>query len=164
MKRLTFLAFAPALALTFALAMVALLASPAVAVEPDEMLADPALEARAREVSQELRCLVCQNESIDESNATLAKDLRLLVRARITAGDSNDEVIDYVVERYGEFVLLKPLAGGANVILWWAGPVMLLIALATALAYLRRRGSSGAPQEAALSAEEEARLRDILKQ
>ncbi|RMD49780.1 MAG: cytochrome c-type biogenesis protein CcmH, partial [Alphaproteobacteria bacterium] len=96
------------------------------AVEPDEMLADPALEARARAISKQLRCLVCRNESIDESNAKLARDLRLLVRERLKAGDSDEEVIAYIVDRYGEFVLLKPRARGVNLLLWLAGPLMLL--------------------------------------
>ncbi|HEU0220888.1 MAG TPA: cytochrome c-type biogenesis protein, partial [Paracoccaceae bacterium] len=89
-------------------------AAPAPAVQPDEMLADPALEARAREISRELRCLVCRNESIDESNASLARDLRLLVRERLVAGDTNEAVTDYVVARYGEYVLLRPSFSGAN--------------------------------------------------
>ena len=95
-----------------ALAFVALFAVNAMAVEPNERLADPALEARARDVSQALRCVVCQNETIDESNAELAKDMRMLVRERIAAGDSNQEVLDYMVARYGDFVLLKPRFNG----------------------------------------------------
>lgn len=100
----------------------------AYAVEPDEILSDPALEARARVISKDLRCLVCQNESIDESNASLARDLRLLVRERLVMGESNEEVLDFVVTRYGEFALLRPQTKGSNVILWVAGPVMLLLA------------------------------------
>ncbi len=147
------------------LALCLILASPvAMAVQPDEILSDPALESRAREVSRELRCLVCRNESIDESNAGLAKDLRLLVRERIVAGDSNDQVIDFVVDRYGEYVLLNPTTKGANWILWGAGPLMLLAALIMAAFYLRRRSQSDAPQEAALSTEEQARLREIMDQ
>jgi len=99
----------------------------AFAVEPDEILSDPAQESRAREVSKELRCLVCRNENIDSSNAGIAKDLRVLVRERIVAGDSNEQVIDFVVDRYGEFVLLKPRMSVGNLILWLSGPLMLLI-------------------------------------
>ncbi|WP_425052687.1 cytochrome c-type biogenesis protein [Psychromarinibacter sp. S121] len=138
-----------------------LLAGPALAVQPDEVLSDPALETRAREISKELRCLVCRNESIDESNAGLARDLRLLVRERLVEGDSNDEVIDFVVDRYGEYVLLKPTTSGANLILWVAGPVLLLVALGVGLLYIRRRSGAAEPA-AALSAEEEARLKQIL--
>ena len=99
---------------------------PALAVNPDEVLADPALEARARAISAELRCMVCQNQSIDDSNAELAKDLRVLVRERLTAGDSDDEVRAYLVSRYGEFVLLKP-PFGLNTVLLWGMPVALLL-------------------------------------
>ncbi len=141
-----------------------ILAAPfAMAVQPDEMLADPVLESRAREVSKELRCLVCRNESIDESNAGLAKDLRLLVRERITAGDNNEEVIAFIVDRYGEYVLLNPTTKGANRLLWAAGPAMLIAALVLAGLYLRRRSTSTAPQEAALSPEEQKRLSEILE-
>ena len=104
----------------------ALLASPALAVRPDEMLADPALEQRARALSQELRCLVCRNESIDDSDADLAHDLRVLLRDRLTAGDTDAQAMDYIVARYGEFVLLNPTTKGVNLILWGAGPAALL--------------------------------------
>ncbi len=104
-----------------------LMAAPAFAVNPDEVLADPALEARARALSAELRCMVCQNQSIDDSNADLAKDLRLLVRERITDGDSDEAVLNYIVSRYGEFVLLKPRVGMKTVLLWGA-PVLLVLA------------------------------------
>ena len=117
----------------------ALAASLAVAVEPGEVLDDPVLEARARELSKGLRCLVCRNESIDESNADLARDLRLLVRERLVAGDSDEQAIAFIVARYGEFVLLKPTGGGANIILWASGPLMLLGALIFAAIYLNRR-------------------------
>jgi cytochrome c-type biogenesis protein CcmH len=100
--------------------------SPALAVLPDEMLSDPALEARARTISGELRCLVCQNESIDNSNADLARDLRILVRKRLVAGDTNQQVLDYIVARYGEFVLLKPSFALHNLVLW-AAPFSLLL-------------------------------------
>ena len=106
-----------------------LLASPVWAVMPDEILPDKNQELRAREISKGLRCLVCRNESIDDSNAGLARDIRLLVRERSVAGDDNEAVVDYVVDRYGEFVLLKPTLAGSNLVLWSAGPVMLLIGL-----------------------------------
>ncbi|QEW19861.1 Cytochrome c-type biogenesis protein CcmH precursor [Marinibacterium anthonyi] len=149
------------LAVTLALPMVTAL--PAAAVQPDEVLADPVLEERAREISKGLRCLVCRNESIDESNADLARDLRILVRERLVAGDSDDEVVEFVVDRYGEYVLLQPLTTGANWLLWAAGPAMFLLAAGTALMFLRGRARADAPTEAGLSAEEEARLRAILK-
>ena len=123
--------------------ILALLAAPVWAVQPDEILDDPVLEERARELSKGLRCLVCRNESIDDSNADLARDLRLLVRERLVAGDSDEEAIDFIVARYGEYVLLKPQTGGANLFLWAAGPLMLILAGGLAVAYLRRR-STGA--------------------
>ncbi|MDQ2088536.1 cytochrome c-type biogenesis protein [Marimonas arenosa] len=138
-------------------------AVPVAAVQPDEILADPALEDRAREISKGLRCLVCRNESIDDSNADLARDLRLLVRERLTEGDSDEEVVDFVVARYGEYVLLKPTASGSNRVLYLAGPVMLLIAGIGGLLYLRRRSRAQAPAEAALSADEARRLDEIMK-
>lgn len=144
-----------------ALILLAFLASPAFAVQPDELLPDPALEARAREISQNLRCPVCQGENIDDSNATISRDLRLLVRERLVAGDSNDQVIDFIVDRYGEFVLFEPRATGANWLLWLAGPAMLLAGGAMAAAFIRSRRS--APAAEALTPEEEARLREILK-
>ncbi|PYE46223.1 cytochrome c-type biogenesis protein CcmH [Rhizobium sp. PP-F2F-G20b] len=135
---------------------------PARAVNPDEVLADPALEARARALSAQLRCMVCQNQSIDDSNAELAKDLRLIVRERLARGDADTAVIDYVVSRYGEFVLLKPRFEGKTLILWGT-PVLLLVAggAAMLLAARGRRPSrvAGVP----LSAEEEARLDQLLK-
>ncbi|MDK3018503.1 cytochrome c-type biogenesis protein [Pseudodonghicola flavimaris] len=138
------------------------LAPAAQAVLPDEILADPALEARAREISKDLRCLVCRNENIDESNAELARDLRLLVRERLTAGDSDEEVVAYIVDRYGEYVLLRPTATGANWLLWGAGPLMLLIGAGLAWGYLRARARAPRLQEAALTDEEQDRLRRIL--
>lgn len=137
-----------------------LLAGPVFAVQPGEMLSDPALEARAREISQGLRCPVCRNENIDESNADVSGDLRRLVRERLVAGDSNDEVVAYVVDRYGEYVLLEPTRGGANAVLWWAGPVLIVLAGLGAAIYLRRRAVAKSPE--GLSAEEEARLRELL--
>ncbi|HBS50713.1 MAG TPA: cytochrome C biogenesis protein CcdA [Rhodobacteraceae bacterium] len=139
-----------------------LMAGPVAAVQPDEILDDPALEERAREISAELRCLVCRNESIDESNAELARDLRVLVRDRLVAGDTNAEIMEFVVDRYGEYVLLRPQATGANWLLYWAGPLMFLIAAGAGLAYLRGRSRAPARAEAGLSPEEQARLRDIM--
>ncbi|HSG56331.1 MAG TPA: cytochrome c-type biogenesis protein [Paracoccaceae bacterium] len=141
-----------------------LMAAPVFAVQPDEILDDPALEARARSLSQGLRCLVCRNENIDDSNADLARDLRLLVRERLVAGDSDSEVIDFVVSRYGEYVLLKPTTGGGNWLLWAAGPMMLILALGVGFVYLRRRETAPEAGTAALSTEEQARLRKILDQ
>ncbi len=134
--------------------------SPAWAVQPDEVLDDPALEARARELSKGLRCLVCRNESIDESNAGLARDLRLLVRERLVAGDSDEQAVAFIVDRYGEYVLLRPTTSGSNWMLWAAGPLMLLLAAVMGTVYLRGRSSA---KEAGLSDEEQARLREILK-
>ena len=111
------------------LGMALLAALPAHAVEPDEVLQDPALEARAREISEGLRCLVCQNQSIDDSGAPLAKDLRLLVRERLKAGDSNQQIVDFIVARYGEFVLLKPRFETHTLVLWLAAPAVFLAAL-----------------------------------
>ncbi len=133
-------------------------AGPALAVQPDEILGDPGLEARAREISRELRCLVCRNESIDESNADLARDLRILVRERLVAGDSDDAVRDYLVDRYGEFVLLRPTIAGGNLILWLAGPALLIAGGALAVAVLRRQR----PAPERLTAEEERRLAALL--
>jgi cytochrome c-type biogenesis protein CcmH len=137
-------------------------ASPAGAVEPGEALKDPGLEARARRISAELRCVVCQNQSIDDSNAPLARDLRLLVRERLTAGDSDKAVLGYVVERYGEFVLLRPPLGAHTIVLWLA-PALLLAAAAALL--WRMSWSSTAVQRAspaALSDEEQRRLAMLL--
>ncbi|MGC9417726.1 MAG: cytochrome c-type biogenesis protein [Rhodovulum sp.] len=137
------------------------LSGPVFAVEPSEIMDDPAEEARAREISKGLRCLVCRNESIDDSNASLAKDLRLLVRERIEAGDSDEEVLDYVVDRYGEYVLLKPTATGSNLLLYVAGPAMLGLGLVVAFGYIRsRRGRDAATD--VLSPEEQARLKEII--
>lgn len=140
----------------------AFIASPAFAVNPDEVLDDPAMEARAREISAELRCVVCRGENIDESNADIARDLRLLVRERLVAGDTNDETIAFIVDRYGEYVLMKPTTEGANVLLWWAGPILFLIAALGAGLYLRRRSTSADPAER-LSDEEQARLDELMK-
>lgn len=141
-----------------------LLAAPGFAVQPDEVLDDPALEQRARDLSTGLRCLVCRNESIDESNADLARDLRLLVRERLVAGDTDEEAIAFIVDRYGEYVLLKPTVTGSNLMLWLAGPIMLLIAAGVGLVFLRNRAKAQAQGENdGLSAAEKERLRQILK-
>lgn len=132
---------------------------PAGAVQPDEVLADPLLERRARDLSAELRCMVCQNQSIDDSDAELARDLRVLVRERLLAGDSDGEVIDFVVARYGEFVLLRPRFNLRNALLW-AAPLVLLAAGA-ALMLASIRGRARAPAHA-LSAQEEEAIRRIL--
>lgn len=136
------------------------IAAPAYAVQPEEILDDPALEARARDLSKELRCLVCRNESIDDSNASLAKDLRLLVRERLVAGDTDEETIDYIVERYGEFVLLRPPLNAGNLALWLSGPILLIIGGATAFAFMRRRPSA-AVTPGGLSEEEAQRLKEL---
>lgn len=146
--------------LVLALAL-AVLATPALAVRPDEVLPDPAMEARARDLSQGLRCLVCRNESIDDSDADLAHDLRVLLRDRLKAGDTDDQAVAYIVARYGEFVLLKPTAAGGNLILWLAGPAALLGGAALAYGALRRR--SRAPEAAGLSSEDQARVALLLK-
>ena len=135
---------------------------PAAAVEPNEMLADPALEARAREIGRGLRCVVCQNESIDESNADLAHDLRVLVRERLVAGDSDEQVVQYIVDRYGDFVLLRPPMKPETYVLWASPAILLLIAAAIIAIYLRRhRGGGMAPPP--LTAEEQARVDALLK-
>jgi cytochrome c-type biogenesis protein CcmH len=144
------------------LALFLLLAAvPALAVDPDEVLADPALEARARAISAQLRCMVCQNQSIDDSNAELAKDLRVLVRERLSAGDSDEAVISYVVSRYGEFVLLKPRFEMKTLILWGMPVMLLVIGTVTLIVAARRRGarSAGAP----LSDEEKEKLDRVLR-
>jgi cytochrome c-type biogenesis protein CcmH len=141
--------------LTFGLA-----AGPVLAVQPDEMLADPALEARARAISHDIRCPVCQGESIDDSGAPISRDLRLIIRERLVAGDSDAAVVDYIVARYGEFVLFNPPAKGSNLILWLAGPALFLAAVALAVAAQRRR----VLPDVRLSEAEEARLREIMKE
>lgn len=144
------------------LAVAALIAAPAWAVNPDEVLDDPALESRARDISAGLRCVVCRGENIDESNAAIARDLRLLVRERLLAGDTNDQVVDFVVDRYGEYVLMRPTTDGANILLWWAGPALFLIAAGGAAVYLRRRAAAPEPAEA-LSDAEKTRLNELLR-
>ena len=148
--------------LVIAVAFVLATLPAAFAVQPDEVLSDPALEARARVLSAQLRCLVCQNQSIDDSDAPLAKDLRVLIRERLVQGETNAQVIDYLVSRYGEFVLLKPRLNSRNLLLW-GGPFAILL-IGSLMIFLRRRKGSGlAIPEQALSADEQARLDDILK-
>jgi len=148
-------------AAAFVLALLLAAAGTARAVEPSEMLKDPVLEARARAISKELRCLVCQNQSIDDSNADLAHDLRLIVRERLTAGDSDDQVKAYLVARYGDFILLDP-PFKAKTLLLWSGPalVLLLGAGAVVLAYRRRRIDVSLP--AGLSEDEKKRLARLM--
>lgn len=151
--------------LSFALlAIVLLFAGPAAAVEPDEMLDDPKLEQRAREISAEVRCLVCQNQSIDESNAGLAADLRVLIRERLKAGDTNQEVFDFLVARYGEFVLLDPPVKPETYVLWY-GPAVLaaLGAVGVAVYFRRRRANAAKAPGGRLSREETERLQHILE-
>ncbi|MBB3314392.1 cytochrome c-type biogenesis protein CcmH [Rhizobium sp. BK181] len=133
---------------------------PAFAVNPDEVLADPKLEARARAISAELRCMVCQNQSIDDSNAELAKDLRLLVRERLTGGDTDEQVVNYIVSRYGEFVLLKPRFETKTILLWGA-PILLVVAGGISLIVFARK-RAGRPTGSKLTAEEQARLSQLL--
>jgi cytochrome c-type biogenesis protein CcmH len=139
--------------------------APAFAVQPDEIMADPAKEARARELSRELRCMVCQNQSIDDSEAPLARDLRLLVRERIAAGDSDAQVIDFLVARYGEFVLLKPRLTPHTLLLWLLPPLALAGGGLALWAHSRRRSKSAAAEDQALfklTADEEARLERLI--
>jgi cytochrome c-type biogenesis protein CcmH len=153
----------PNLAL-FAFVWVGLL-SPAHAVQPDEIMADPGKEARARDLSRELRCMVCQNQSIDDSEAPLARDLRLLVRERIAAGDSDNQVIDFLVARYGEFVLLKPRFNPHTLVLWLLPPLALLGGGLALWTYSRRRSTFPDAEDQALltlTAEEEARLERLI--
>ena len=147
---------------TLLLAMVLMMAAlPAAAVDPDEVLADPALETRAREISKNLRCLVCQNQSIDDSDADLARDLRMLVRERLNAGDSDDAVVDYVVSRYGDFVLLDPPFKGTTYVLWF-GPLLIaaLGIMAVFFFFHRRRTAEAAPPP--LSEDEKRRLQSLI--
>lgn len=143
------------------LALALLAAPPVMAVQPDEMLADPSLEARARVLSKGLRCLVCRNENIDDSDAQLARDLRILLRERLVAGDTDAEAVAFLVDRYGEYVLLNPPATGANILLWFAGPAMLIAGVGIAFVTFRRRAAPGTD---ALNAEEAARVAEILKE
>ena len=141
-----------------------MLAIPGWAVEPDEILSDATLEQRARDISQNLRCLVCQNESIDESNASLARDLRLLVRERVMEGETDQEVLEFIVDRYGEFVLLRPQVNGVNLILWALAPISLLLSLIFSGAYiLNKNRSVKVVKPTPLTNEEQDKLDQILR-
>ena len=145
--------------MTRLLVVLMLLAAPLWAVEPGEMLDDPVLEERARDLSQGLRCPVCRNESIDESNAALAKELRIVLRERLVEGDTDQQAVDFMVARYGEYVLLRPDTRGVNLILWLAAPVLLLIALGVGFMTIRARK----PVPDALTDAEKAELDKILR-
>ena len=140
------------------------LGASAFAVEPSERLADPALEARARAISSQLRCLVCQNESIDDTAADLAHDIRMLVRQRLTAGDSDKQVVQAVVDRYGQFVLLNPPVEPATYVLWFGPPVVLAVGLAGSIAWIVRRRRRQTDAVPALSPEERQRLDQLLRE
>jgi len=140
-----------------ALILALCLAGPVAALSPDEILPDPVLEQRARDISAGLRCLVCQNQSIDDSDADLARDLRVLVRERLVAGDSDEQVRQYLVDRYGEYVLLNPRVGSHTILLWIAAPTLLLAGLATLVVVGRRRRTI----ESGLSPEEQAALDEL---
>ncbi len=150
-------------ALLLALAFSLFAAVPLRAVESSEMLTDPALEARARNLSRELRCLVCQNQSIDDSEAPLAHDLRVIVRERLKAGDSDKQVVDFLVARYGEFVLLKPRLSWHTLALWGAPPATVLLGIAMLIVVNRRRRNTPAQETANLTSAEEARLAELLR-
>lgn len=137
-----------------------LAASPLWAVLPDEILSDPTLEARARAITATLRCPVCQGESIDDSSAPISRDLRLVVRERLVDGDTDEQVLDYVTARYGEFVLFKPRMTGSGLLLWLAGPLMLV--LGGIIAFVMTRTRARAPEPAPISAEEQAALDRLL--
>ena len=152
-----------AASLLLALAFSLLAVAPLRAVESNEMLADPALEARARNLSKELRCLVCQNQSIDDSEAPLAHDLRVIVRERLKAGDTDKQVVDYLVARYGEFVLLKPRLSWHTLALWGAPPAAVLLGIAMLIVVNRRRRNAPPEELANLTSAEEARLAELLR-
>ncbi len=139
-------------------------AAPALAVQPDEILPNAGLEARARNLSKELRCMVCQNQSIDDSDAPLARDLRVLVRERLVAGDSDAEVLDFLTARYGDFVLLKPRLTAHTALLWLAPFAIVLAGVFAVIAFLRRRrDEAAAPAPAALSPDEQRRIAELLE-
>lgn len=145
------------------LAIMTLVSLPALAVTPDEMLADPVLEARARALSAELRCLVCQNQSIDASDAQFARDIRVVLRERLLAGDSDGEALDFLVARYGQFILLKPQFNATTALLWLAPPLLLIGGAALAVAVMRRRSlRQGEPDP--LSPDEQRRLDKVLRE
>jgi len=142
-----------------ALLLALMLGAPAIAVNPDEVLADPVLEARARDISSQLRCLVCQNESIDDSNADLAREIRLIVRERLVAGDTDDEVLQFLVDRYGEYVLLQPVVAPHTTLLWAAAPLALLVGGIVIVVASRRRKAVAEP--AVLTPDEQRALDEL---
>jgi cytochrome c-type biogenesis protein CcmH len=146
------------------LCLLLLNAWPLFAVESKEMLADPALEARARNLSKELRCMVCQNQSIDDSEAPLAHDLRVLVRERLKAGDSDAQVVNFLVARYGEFLLLRPPLAWHTAALWGLPPAALLIGVVAIVVIVRRRRNVPIPPPANLTAAEESRLSELMRE
>lgn len=141
-----------------------LIATPVFAVEPDEMLSDPQLEARAQAIDHQLRCVKCRSEVIASSNADWARDARMLVRELIAEGRTDGEVLDFFVARYGDYVLMRPRFGGSNLLLWLAGPLLLLLGLLAALVFIRRRAAKPRSEtgDAMLSEEEKARLEKLL--
>jgi len=143
------------------IAVLCLFASPLAAVQPDEVLDDVVLEERARDLSEGLRCPVCRNESIDESNADISRDLRLLLRERLVAGDTDAAAVQFLVDRYGEYILLNPRVSGVNILLWLAAPLMLMLAGGVAFSTVRSRATAEGPK--ALSDDEKARLDELLK-
>ena len=152
----------------FAILLLLVPSSHALAVQPDEIMKDPAQEARARVLSKQLRCMVCQNQSIDDSDAPLARDLRILVRERLEAGDSNPQVLEFLVQRYGEFVLLRPRLHWRTALLWLAPPLLLIGGGLALFLMARRRSQAGAadaavPQGGALTADEQRRLAGLVK-
>jgi len=149
------------LALAFLLSVFAL---PVMAVEPAEMLDDAVLEGRARDLSSEIRCVVCQNESIDSSNAEIAKELRLLVRERLVAGDSDQQVLDYLVARYGDFVLLRPPMKPVTYLLWFGPIIIMLLGVGVVIVFFRGQRAAAAPPPPDLSVEEAARLKRLLEE
>jgi cytochrome c-type biogenesis protein CcmH len=154
----------PTLAVLVGLCLLLLNALPLFAVESKEMLADPALEARARNLSKELRCMVCQNQSIDDSEAPLAHDLRVLVRERLKAGDSDAQVVNFLVARYGEFLLLRPPLAWHTAALWGLPPAALLIGIVAIVVIVRRRRNAPIPPPANLTAAEESRLSELMRE
>ncbi len=148
---------------SLALALALVLSGTAFAVQPDELLKDPKLESRARKLSEQLRCMVCQNQSIDDSDAPLARDLRVLVRERLKSGESDDEIMKYLADRYGDFILLNPPVKSHTLLLWGSPVLVLVLGGAGILMALRRRQQQAAPTVAALSDEEKARLEAMLK-
>lgn len=150
--------------LSLAVTAMLLLSAPAFAVDPSEMMKDPKLESRAQHLGKELRCLVCQSESIEDSNADLAKDLRVIVRERIGQGETDDQVRKFVVDRYGDYVLLKPPFKATTLVLWVGPFVLFLVGLVAVFGFYRRRGTSAPAQSVPLTAEEKRRLDALLKE